>query len=154
MQRSRLVRTLHEALGNKENLLDMGLKKRSKVSAEFSMSSLTDIIFLLLIFFMLTSNLVAPNALNLKLPGTSNTSIPSTSRIDDVRITKSGNYRLNGDGITLANLERTLANKARGGGGKLSMTISPDKGTPVEHVVAIMNIAMRYDINGILAAEK
>ncbi|MCB0682601.1 MAG: biopolymer transporter ExbD, partial [Saprospiraceae bacterium] len=36
----------------------MALKKRSKVSAEFSMSSLTDIIFLLLIFFMLTSNFV------------------------------------------------------------------------------------------------
>ena len=36
----------------------MGLKKRGKVSAEFSMSSLTDIIFLLLIFFMLTSKLV------------------------------------------------------------------------------------------------
>lgn len=36
----------------------MGLKKRNKVSPEFSMSSLTDIIFLLLIFFMLTSNFV------------------------------------------------------------------------------------------------
>lgn len=46
-------------------------KKKSKISAEFNMSSLTDIIFLLLIFFMLTSSIVAPNALNLKLPGTS-----------------------------------------------------------------------------------
>ena len=55
----------------------MGLKKRSKVSAEFSMSSLTDIIFLLLIFFMLTSSLVAPNALNLKLPGSSRTKVAS-----------------------------------------------------------------------------
>lgn len=132
----------------------MGLKKRSKVSAEFSMSSLTDIIFLLLIFFMLTSNLVAPNALNLKLPGRSTTSTPSSSRIDDVRITRSGQYRLNGDAISLANLERTLANKARGSSSKLSVTISPDSGTPVEDVVAVMNIAMRYDINGILATEK
>ena len=47
----------------------MGLRKKNKASAEFSMSSLTDIIFLLLIFFMLTSSLVVPNALNLKLPG-------------------------------------------------------------------------------------
>lgn len=118
------------------------------------MSSLTDIIFLLLIFFMLTSNLVAPNALNLKLPGTSNTSVPSTSRIDDVRITRSGQYRLNGDAITLANLEKMLAGKARGRSEKLNVTISPDAGTPVEHVIAVMNIAMRYDINGILATEK
>ena len=47
----------------------MAVKKRSKVSAEFNMSSLTDIIFLLLIFFMLTSSIVTPNALNLQLPG-------------------------------------------------------------------------------------
>ena len=132
----------------------MGIKKRNKVSAEFSMSSLTDIIFLLLIFFMLTSNLVAPNALNLKLPGSSNVSTPSTSRIDDVRISRNGNYYLNRDGITLGNLERMLARKARASSSKISITISPDKGTPVEDVVAVMNIAMRYDINGILAAEE
>lgn len=103
---------------------------------------------------MLTSNLVAPNALNLKLPGRSTPATPSSSRIDDVRITRSGQYRFNGDAISLANLERTLANKARGSSSKLSVTISPDPGTPVEDVVAIMNIAMRYDINGILATEK
>ncbi len=132
----------------------MGLKKRSKVSAEFSMSSLTDIIFLLLIFFMLTSSLVAPNALNLKLPGSSTASMPSTSQIDNVRITRSGRYSINGDVVTLGNLERTLANKARNSSKQISITIAPDKGTPVEHVVAIMNIALRYDINGILASEK
>jgi len=49
----------------------MGLKKRTEVSAEFNMSSLTDIIFLLLIFFMLTSSLVNPTAINLKLPNSS-----------------------------------------------------------------------------------
>ena len=53
----------------------MGMKKRAKVSAEFSMSSLTDIIFLLLIFFMLTSSVVVPNALNLQLPGQSKKNI-------------------------------------------------------------------------------
>ena len=47
----------------------MGIKKKSKVSAAFNMSSLTDIIFLLLIFFMLTSSAIVPNALNLQLPG-------------------------------------------------------------------------------------
>ena len=47
----------------------MAVKSRSKVSAQFNMSSLTDIIFLLLIFFMLTSSIVTPNALNLQLPG-------------------------------------------------------------------------------------
>lgn len=49
----------------------MGLKKRTKVSADFNMSSLTDIVFLLLIFFMLTSSIVSPMAINLKLPNSS-----------------------------------------------------------------------------------
>jgi biopolymer transport protein ExbD len=44
----------------------MKLKGRNKISPEFSMSSMTDIVFLLLIFFLLTSN--SPNALDLILP--------------------------------------------------------------------------------------
>ena len=71
----------------------MALQKRSKVSAEFNMSSLTDIIFLLLIFFMLTSTVVAPNALNLKLPGRADTpTSPSTERLDEVRIDEGGGF--------------------------------------------------------------
>ena len=73
----------------------MGLKKRSKVSAEFNMSSLTDIIFLLLIFFMLTSSLVVPNALNLKLPSSSNSKVVSSSKVSDVAIRKSGSLYWN-----------------------------------------------------------
>ena len=46
----------------------MGLRSRNKVNPNFSMSSMTDIVFLLLIFFMLTSTLVSPNALKLLLP--------------------------------------------------------------------------------------
>ena len=132
----------------------MGLKKRSKVSAEFSMSSLTDIIFLLLIFFMLTSTLVAPNALNLKLPGSSTTRVSSTAKMDDIRISRSGKYYLNGKRISLSNFEKAMARKGRASRQKPNLTISPDKDTPVEFVVAVMDIAMRYDINGILAAEK
>ena len=131
----------------------MGLKKRNKVSAEFSMSSLTDIIFLLLIFFMLTSSLVAPNSLNLKLPGSSKSRAPSTSKIDDVRISKSGTYYLNRSKISLSKLESTLRSKSSGRSSKLNITISPDKGTPTEHVIAVMDIAMRLKINGILAPE-
>ena len=84
----------------------MGIKKRNKVSAEFSMSSLTDIIFLLLIFFMLTSSLVAPNSLNLKLPGSKSSNSPSTEEIDDVRITKSGKFRFNGKTVSVATANR------------------------------------------------
>ncbi len=133
----------------------MGLKKRNKVSAEFSMSSLTDIIFLLLIFFMLTSSLVTPNALNLKLPGRNTPSTHTPKKLDDVAITASGKFFLNGKRISSTTLERELGKKARQKGRKkLSITISPDKNAPVEAVVRVMDIALKYDINAILAAEK
>ena len=133
----------------------MGIKKRNTVSAQFSMSSLTDIIFLLLIFFMLTSTLVAPNALNLKLPGSSRQEVVTSSEIDDVRIGRDGRYYLNDKRIGLGELENILSqNSRRMGSRKYNMTISPEKGTPTEHVVAIMDIAMRFNINGILATEK
>ena len=132
----------------------MGIKKRSKVSATFNMSSLTDIIFLLLIFFMLTSSLVAPTALNLKLPGTSRSEAPSTGQIDNVAIGRQGNYYLNGERITLESLEQQLRRLSSGRRGQLTITIWPDAGRPVEYVVAVMDIAMRYDINGVLAAQR
>lgn len=119
------------------------------------MSSLTDIIFLLLIFFMLTSTLVAPNALNLKLPGSSRSQVVTSSDIDDVNIRPDGRYYLNGKRIDLNALENQLGQTARRmGSRKYNITISPESGTPTEYVVAVMDIAMRFDINGILATEK
>ena len=130
----------------------MGLQKRSKVSAQFNMSSLTDIIFLLLIFFMLTSTLVAPNALNLKLPGSSTSTPPSAESPTDVTVKRSGSYYLDGKKTSAANLERSLRSLVRGGG-DVTITISPEKGAKVEDVVRVMDMAMRFQINAILAAE-
>ncbi|HOH96486.1 MAG TPA: biopolymer transporter ExbD, partial [Candidatus Enterocola sp.] len=49
----------------------MALKKRNKINASFSMSSMTDLVFLLLIFFMITSTVVTPSAIKLLLPQSS-----------------------------------------------------------------------------------
>ena len=132
----------------------MGLKRKAKVSAEFSMSSLTDIIFLLLIFFMLTSSLVAPNALNLKLPGSSSTPSTSNEKIPDVTITRTGKYELDGKNTSAGNLEKNLRSLKSRAKGKLDITISPDPDAPVENLVEVMDMAMRLQINAIMAMEK
>lgn len=133
----------------------MGLKKRSKTTAEFSMASMTDIIFLLLIFFMLTSGLVAPNALNLKLPGSSTSKITTASNLDDVSIGASGEFYFNGRRVNLVDLDNEMrVMSLRSKSKKADMLISPKKGAPVESVVAVMDLALQYDINGILAQEK
>lgn len=141
----------------------MGLKKRAKVSAEFSMSAMTDIIFLLLIFFMLTSTLVAPNALNLVLPGQPKANVTVSKQLDDVTISIDGGYYFNRQRIELDLLEQQLSSKALSSGVRMTpdgqeisaytMTISPELGAPVEFVVAVMDIAMRYRIEAVLTAE-
>ncbi|MFN7116748.1 MAG: ExbD/TolR family protein [Saprospiraceae bacterium] len=129
----------------------MPLRKKNKTSAEFSMSSLTDIIFLLLIFFMLTSGLVAPNSLNLKLPGTTRSRVPSNRDIDNVQISENGTFSINGRRVTAQQLEERLGRMANN---EESIVIAPESGTPVEFVVQVMDMAMRYNINGILASER
>lgn len=132
----------------------MGIKRRNKVSAQFSMSSLTDIIFLLLIFFMLTSTLVAPNALNLKLPGTSRQKPSTDSNLDRVNVDYRGRYFLNGSASNLQEIETALARKARRSSSRMSFIIDTDGRAPVEAVVAIMDIGLRLDADAILAAAK
>ncbi len=131
----------------------MAVKKRSKAVAEFNMSSLTDIIFLLLIFFMLTSGVVSPNALNLKLPGKSSTAVQTTSRTDEVKIEVNGDYFINGRRTSLLLLENELKTRAGATPQLFNFIIAPVQGTPVEHVVAVMNIALKLQINGILSSE-
>jgi len=84
----------------------MGLKKRNKLNAEFNMSSLTDIIFLLLIFFMLTSSLTSPNSQNLDRPK-SNSKTPSPQNIA-LSITPEGEYFVDSEEVPRAQLEQKL----------------------------------------------
>ena len=128
----------------------MPIKKRAKVSAEFNMSSLTDIIFLLLIFFMLTSTVVAPNALNLKMPGRADTpALPSSRDLDEVRIDPTGSYFFNSRRISVEELRSRLSRQARR---NYSLVIAPSNRAPIESVTEVMDMAQTFEINGILAA--
>jgi len=129
----------------------VGLRKKSKVTAEFNMSSLTDIIFLLLIFFMLTSSMVVPNALNLKLPGKSQQNIEAQTKPFNVDVDERGYYYVNGKRITLESIELNLQKvKENRRGGPVSVTISPSSEVPNEYVVALMDVAYRLEIDAIM----
>ena len=131
----------------------MGLKKRNKVSAEFSMSSLTDIIFLLLIFFMLTSTLVSPNALNLKLPSSSSQTVaPATI---SVSIKKNGQYYHETTPVKLSELKRKVRSDVRKAADpkKVTVVINTEEDTPIKYVVEVMDMALTMKIGAILATE-
>jgi len=127
----------------------MGMKKRAKVSAEFSMSSLTDIIFLLLIFFMLTSSLIIPNALNLKLPGKSRVPPSVTQKPTNISISSGGTYYINGKKLNLASLDKAIQ-RINKDGRDVSITIAPHPKVASERVVAVLDIAFRYRVETVL----
>ena len=129
----------------------MSLKSKSKINAEFSMSSLTDIIFLLLIFFMLTSTLVSPNALKLLLPNSS--SQTQATQSVSVSITKDLAYYINQDQVTLDELRNRLTRQV-GNEENATVVLNADKSVPIENVVNVMNIANDMGIKMILATSK
>ena len=129
----------------------MGLKKRNETSAEFSMSSLTDIIFLLLIFFMLTSNMVRIEPF--QLPESDSKTVAATSVV--VTIEKSGRYTLNSKDISPRALERALREEVKKAKVKenLAVTIVAEVGTPFDDVVQVMEVAARLRIKAIIATQ-
>jgi biopolymer transport protein ExbD len=129
----------------------MALKKRSKISAEFSMSSLTDIIFLLLIFFMLTSTLVKIEAVD--LPESDSKTVAPVSIA--VMLYQSGIYKIESAEIEELQLENVLRNKYQESGAStdFTVTIVAEKGTPFERVVRLMTLAEKMKVKAILATQ-
>ena len=126
----------------------MKFKGRNKVSPEFSMSSMTDIVFLLLVFFMLTSN--APNALDMILP-TAKGKSTNTKNVS-VSIKKNATYYVNGKKVKKSNIERKLRELLTGAENK-TVLLRAEEGVPIENAVAVMDIANRNRFKVILAVK-
>lgn len=128
----------------------MGLRSRNKVSPNFNMSSMTDIVFLLLIFFMLTSTLVSPNALNLLLPNSS--SKTQTKQTVSVSINKELEFYINQDKVEFEFLEALLL-KEMGNDPSNSIILHVDQTVPINEAVKVMNIANENKFKLVLATK-
>lgn len=130
----------------------MALKRRNKVEVNFSMASMTDIVFLLLLFFMITSTQVAPNALKLLLPQSNNQTIAKA--ITTISITSDLKFFINQEGdlkqVAFSEIEPFLK-KVIKQNEETYIALHADKTVPIEQVVNVMNIAKRYQIKMILA---
>ena len=118
----------------------MQFQSRNKVEVGFSMSSMTDLIFLLLIFFMLTSNFVVPSGLPVSLPKSS----VAPKQQQNVRVTISADkqYLVNDKPTTLENLKTDLeALLSKEPGVVNSVVLHIDKSVPVEYFVNVASIA-------------
>jgi biopolymer transport protein ExbD len=116
----------------------MAIQARNKRKADFSMASMSDLVFLLLIFFMLTSTLVAPNAIKLLLPQSNSRTIEKPPKII-ISINKDHEYFLQGIQMNDNTLKEGLLNKLKGLE-SVSIRLEADKTVPVQYVVNVIDI--------------
>jgi biopolymer transport protein ExbD len=126
----------------------MNLRGRNKVSATFSMSSMTDIVFLLLVFFLLTSPAITPNALDLLLPEAKGKS--TNQHQASVSITKEGAFFINKERIAKGQLESALS-QVLNSLSKPTVILRAEQGVPIEQVVYVMDLANRRNYQVVLA---
>ena len=129
----------------------MELRGRNKVSPEFNMSSMTDIVFLLLIFFMLTSTIVTTNALDLLLPKAKGKT--SNNQQIAVSIDENLNYYIDRTPVELAQIEPKLENLLAGEE-EPAIIIRAEKSVPIDNVVKILDIARRKKYKAVLATQQ
>ena len=126
----------------------MSLRNKNKVSANFSMSSMTDIVFLLLIFFMLTSTLVSPNALKLLLPNSKARTLEKQTI--SVSITPEIEYYIEDQKFPFDQLENQLKQRLANEQ-EPAIVLHADKTVDIEFAVKVMDIAYRNKYKVVLA---
>ena len=121
----------------------MAIQTRNKRKTDFSMASMSDIVFLLLIFFMLTSTLVAPNAIKLLLPQSNSRTIENPPKVI-ISINKNFDYFIQGIQVDKKELKSRLLSKLEGSA-STSIRLESDKSVPVQYVVNVIDIV--NDVN-------
>lgn len=114
----------------------MAIKSRNKISTDFSTASMSDLVFLLLIFFMLTSTLVSPNAIKLLLPSSSSKTMAKQSLT--VYIDANYNYFVEEQPVNTEFLVESIGNSLRGQS-DASVVLRADQTVPVQYVVTLID---------------
>ena len=131
----------------------MALKRQSKIDASFSMSSMTDVIFLLLIFFMITSTVVHPNAIKILLPQSKQQT--SAKPLTRVTIDRDLNYYVafgneKEQAIAFEDIEgflRTCIDKEP----EMYVALYADESIPYKELVTVLNICNEHHFKLVLA---
>lgn|SRR5690606_17858113 len=128
----------------------MNLRGRNKISSEFSMASMTDIIFLLLVFFLLTSPAITPDALDLLLPNASG----KTTNVQNVSISinKEQEIFLDNEMVNIGSLESLLKAKLEGVENP-TIILRTEKSVPIQKAVTVMDIANKNRYKLVLAVK-
>ena len=126
----------------------MRIKSRNKVNVVFSTSGMTDIVFLLLLFFMITSTMIAPNALKLLLPQQGQ-SAGVAQEVPEVELEGTGRLTIDGRNISIEDLDGILQRKL-GGQNDPTFKLITGNDVTVKETVSVMNIAVKSNYKVVL----
>jgi biopolymer transport protein ExbD len=129
----------------------MNLRNKNKFRAEVSTSSLSDIMFFLMLFFLITSTLISPSVIKLTLP---NSKYHQTVRKTEISIsiTKELDYYINNQKVAFAEIEKELSRKVENIP-NVTVVIRCDSKIPVQELVNILQIGNKLKIKMILATK-
>ena len=130
----------------------MNLRKRhQRVSAEVHTSAMNDIMFFLLLFFLIASTITNPNVIKLMLPKSSSGQAVSKKTIS-VTISQDLKYTVNNKPVKVADLQNTLMG-FKSQATELTIVLSVDRTVAIQDVVQVMDIAQKLNIKLVLATE-
>jgi len=119
----------------------MAIESRHKTNKNFSMSGMSDIVFLLLIFFMITSTLIVPAAQNVQLPESNNQTQATPVLV--VSIGQDKTIYVDDQEYVLSELESVLRKKLENYGEAPTVRLNADRNLNMEEVFAFLDIAKR-----------
>lgn len=130
----------------------MSFKRKTKIKPDFNMASMTDLVFLLLIFFMITSTLVSPNAIKVSLPK-ANSQVTTKTTLS-ISVTPELKYYVDGSEVTKETLEPSISSALL----KLAaqdpvVSVNIDKSVAVEHLVYVMQTCNKLNAKVVLATQ-
>ena len=133
----------------------MKLNLRAKAEPEVNMTSLIDVVLLLLIFFMVSTSFVKKSQIAIRLPQADSAAIVAEPPVKiDIMITETGTYLINNRELinNRAGTIRNALQKVSAGNNKVPLTISADANAKHQHVVTAMDVAGRLGFTQITIA--
>lgn len=126
--------------------------RRRRHGSEVSTGALTDIMFFLMIFFLIVSTLTNPNVIKLLLPEASSSNTISKQSIT-ISITKDLKYYINKKEVTLEELEGELTAQTQGVK-EPTIVLRVERDVPVEYLVKVLDMGMKLQIKVVLATQR
>lgn len=130
----------------------MNIRRRLKTHAEVHTGPLNDILFILLMFFLIAATLANPNVVKLSQPKAKGDTRTKQNVV--VNIDTKNHFIINGKSISLENLKSTLQPMIAKDSAGATIAINADKNIPIEEVVAVMRVARDLGARTVLMVDK